>query len=136
MTSIKFKVWIGFAAVLVLVISAIVWWKYPNQLLKINVNEVVRIELFNGNNGILVEVADYEQIEKIVDNLNGISLVKDKFVKEFTGFAFSIEIFMNSGEIHTLTILSTNKVLDGSFICKTKNTAVDTEFLYELTARD
>jgi len=136
MTSIKFKVGIGLAAVLVLIIAAIVWWKYPTQLLKIDVNEVVRIELFNGNTGMLVEVSDYEQIEKIVSNLNGISLVKDKFVKEFTGFAFSIKIFMNSGEIHTLTILSTNKVLDGSFLCKTKNAAVDTESLYDLTARD
>ena len=58
--------------------SIVVWFNIPLDLMDLEHNEVMEIVVFNGNSGNATHITDKEQIQHIVENLNGVELKRSK----------------------------------------------------------
>ena len=70
----KKKIIILLSVVIILLIGIVVWFNIPLDLMDLDPNEVMEIVVFNGNSGKATHIIDKEQIQHIVENLNGVEV--------------------------------------------------------------
>lgn len=51
-----------------------VLWMFGEKKISLKLDEIKKIEIFNGNTGHSIIIQDKDEIEKIVNNLNGVSM--------------------------------------------------------------
>lgn len=86
----KKKIIILLSVVIILLIGIVVWFNIPLDLMDLDPNEVMEIVVFNGNSGNATHITDKEQIQHIVENLNGVEVKRSKPSLEYTGYAMII----------------------------------------------
>ena len=74
----KKKIIILLSVVIILLMGIVVWFNIPLDLMDLDPNEVMEIVVFNGNSGNATHITDKEQIQHIVENLNGVELKRSK----------------------------------------------------------
>ena len=70
----KKKIIILLSVVIILLMGIVVWFNIPLDLMDLDPNEVMEIVVFNGNSGNATHITDKEQIQHIVENLNGVEV--------------------------------------------------------------
>lgn len=70
----------------------VVWFNIPLDLMDLDPNEVMEIVVFNGNSGNATHITDKEQIQHIVENLNGVEVKRSKPSLGYMGYSFRVTI--------------------------------------------
>ena len=93
----KKKIIILLSVVIILLIGIVVWFNIPLDLMDLDPNEVMEIVVFNGNSGNATHITDKEQIQHIVENLNGVEVKRSKPSLGYTGYSFKVTIYLSDG---------------------------------------
>ena len=96
-TDMKKKVPLVLAVVLILVTGIAVWYHAQIDLMNLDPDEVMEIAVFNGSSGNTTQIKDREQIQHIIDDLNGIELKRSKLSVGYTGYSFQVTIYLSDG---------------------------------------
>ena len=113
------KKYIMLGIVVVLMVSAFIWWNVPTSFLaSVNANEIISIHVRNGNNGNSFEIESQEDILYIVDNIQKQSFEKD-------GFSL-----FNMGTLYTLSFYNADGKLISKFIVNSDDTIRKDPFFY------
>lgn len=96
-TGMKKKASLVLAAVLILVAGVAVWYHAQIDLMNLDPDEVMEIAVFNGSSGNTTQIKDREQIQHIIDDLNGIELKRSKLSVGYTGYSFQVTIYLSDG---------------------------------------
>ncbi len=100
------------------------WFNIPLDLMDLDPNEVMEIVVFNGNSGNATHITDKEQIQHIVENLNGVEVKRSKPSLEYTGYSFKVTIYLSDG----------NEAGDwNNFIINSDDTIRKDPFFYSVT---
>ena len=102
------------AALVVVIVSAAIWWNSPTYFLKRTTPEdISKIEVFNGNNGDSFEVIDSEDISFIVEHIQQVPMKKEKIAMGM-GTTYNLRFYDESGEEKEFFIInSKNSIRDG-----------------------
>lgn len=99
----------------------------------LEVGEAARIELRSGDDGVLVEVTDAEDIRHITDNINTLRFEKVRTGKEYTGKRYSVSWYgPDGGLMDEMLILGGNRVEYNGTYYDSIGATVDTAFLDRL----
>ena len=83
----KKKIIILLSVVIILLMGIVVWFNIPLDLMDLDPNEVMEIVVFNGNSGNATHITDKEQIQHIVENLNGVEVKRSKPSLGYMGYS-------------------------------------------------
>lgn len=92
------KIAIAVLAVVMLAISAVVWYRMPIDLMQLQPDDVLEIVVFDGSTGKATHIQQQAQIETIINSLNEVKLQRSKPSVGYTGFRFKITIYLNDGK--------------------------------------
>ena len=81
----------------VILLTGMIVWFIPLDLMDLDPNEVVEIVVFNGNSGNATHIADKEQIQHIVENLNDVEVKRSKPSVGYSGYGFKVTIYLSDG---------------------------------------
>ena len=81
----------------IFLVSFVVWYNAPIDLMSLECNEVLEIVVFNGNTGNVTHINDKEQIRHIIENLNGVELKRSKPSVGYSGYSFKTTIYLLDG---------------------------------------
>ena len=102
----------------------VVWFNIPLDLMDLDPNEVMEIVVFNGNSGNATHITDKEQIQHIVENLNGVEVKRSKPSLGYMGYSFKVTIYLSDG----------NEAGDwNNFIINSDDTIRKDPFFYSVT---
>jgi len=96
---------------ILLVILICVWWFVPSKMSRITPQEVLRIEIFNGNNGQEIAITERSEIEHIVNNINSISFRKSKISIGYMGYSFRTTIYKSNGHVYKTFIINSEDTI-------------------------
>ena len=117
----KKKIIILLSVVIILLMGIVVWFNIPLDLMDLDPNEVMEIVVFNGNSGNATHITDKEQIQHIVENLNGVEVKRSK---PSLGYSFKVTIYLSDG----------NEAGDwNNFIINSDDTIRKDPFFYSVT---
>lgn len=120
----KKKIAILLSAVVLLLIGAVVWFHIPLDLMDLEPNKVMEIVVFNGNSGNTTHITDEEQLQHIIENLNGIEVKRSKPSVGVMGYSFKVTIYLDDG----------NEADDwNNFIINSDDTIRKDPFFYSVT---
>lgn len=120
----KKKITILLSGVVLLLIGAVVWFHIPLDLMDLEPNEVMEIVIFNGNSGNTTHITDKEQLQHIIENLNGIEVKRSKPSAGIMGYSFKVTIYLADG----------NEAGDwNNFIINSEDTIRKDPFFYSVT---
>ena len=112
------------SAVVLLLIGAVVWFHIPLDLMDLEPNKVMEIVVFNGNSGNTTHITDEEQLQHIIENLNGIEVKRSKPSVDVMGYSFKVTIYLDDG----------NEADDWNhFIINSEDTIRKDPFFYSVT---
>ena len=86
----KKKIIILLPVVIILLMGIVVWFNIPLDLMDLDPNEVMEIVVFNGNSGNATHITDKEQIQHIVENLNGVEVKRSKPSLGYMGYSLKL----------------------------------------------
>ena len=93
------KKYIILGIVVVLLLSAFIWWNVPTSFLSsVNVNEITSIHVLNGNNGNAFDIESQEDILYIVDNIQKQSFEKDGVSLFRMGTLYTLSFYNGDGK--------------------------------------
>lgn len=120
----KKKIIILLSVVIILLMGIVVWFNIPLDLMDLDPNEVMEIVVFNGNSGNATHITDKEQIQHIVENLNGVEVKRSKPSLGYMGYSFKVTIYLSDG----------NEAGDwNNFIINSDDTIRKDPFFYSVT---
>lgn len=120
----KKKIAMLLSAVVLLLIGAVVWFHIPLDLMDLEPNKVMEIVVFNGNSGNTTHITDEEQLQHIIENLNGIEVKRSKPSVGVMGYSFKVTIYLDDG----------NEADDWNhFIINSEDTIRKDPFFYSVT---
>ena len=120
----KKKIIILLSVVIILLMGIVVWFNIPLDLMDLDPNEVMEIVVFNGNSGNATHIADKDQIQHIVENLNGVEVKRSKPSLGYSGYSFKLTIYLSDG----------NETDDwNNFIINSDDTIRKDPFFYSVT---
>ena len=120
----KKKIILLLSVVIILLMGIVVWFNIPLDLMDLDPNEVMEIVVFNGNSGNATHITDKEQIQHIVENLNGVELKRSKPSLGYMGYSFKVTIYLSDG----------NEAGDwNNFIINSDDTIRKDPFFYSVT---
>lgn len=118
---------------LVCVISAVIWYNSPAQLLRIDNDEVVSIYIFDGTQGKGANITAVDDINHIMDNLNFIEIKPTKLSLGYMGYGLRVKIFTKTGgssnAAKTFIINSEYDVRNDPFFYEVVHGTIDLQFL-------
>lgn len=113
------KKYIVLGIVVLLVVSAFVWWNVPTTFLtSVDANEIASINVRNGNNGTTFEIESREDILYIVEYIQKQSFEKD-----------GVSLF-KIGTLYTLSFYNGDEKLISKFIVNGDDTIRKDPFFY------
>jgi hypothetical protein len=94
----KRKLLIILSIISIVVISGVIWYISPLDLIQLNLEDVLEISIFDGNTGTSLHITEKEDITNIINNLNAVKLKSKKVSTGYTGYSFKTTIYLNNGE--------------------------------------
>lgn len=92
------KLLIILSIISIVVISGVIWYISPLDLIQLNPEDVLEISIFDGNTGTSLHITEKEDITYIINNLNVVKLKRKKVSTGYTGYSFKTTIYLNNGE--------------------------------------
>jgi len=83
----------------IIVIVGYICWSAPVHFLdSVNADDVLRVEVFNGNSGVYFTVENKKDISYIVSNIQNLSMKRDKVSLGYMGTLFKLKFYDVSGK--------------------------------------
>ncbi len=129
------KILIGFSLILVIGIGGFIWWNAPSQIIDIEPSEVSKISVFDGNTGESIAITDSTDIKHIINNLNMVSLKKEKISAGYTGYSYRIIVY-NDNVYEEFYINSNKSIRKDPFFYRDNSGEIDYTYIQELFEND
>ena len=114
-------------------IGGIIWWNVPSSLTNIKPYDVSRIEIFDGNTGTAITITKISDIEHIINNLNSVTLKKEKVSLGRMGYSFETTIYRANGKVYRKFIInSTDTIRNDPFFYKDSLSSIDYAYIRDL----
>ena len=132
------KKYIMLGIVLLLVVSALIWWSAPTTFLAtVNANEVTSIHVRNGSNGNSFEIESQEDILYIVDNIQKQSFEKDGVSLFHMGTLYTLSFYNGDGkQISEFIVNGDDTIRKDPFFYRTNSGGLQTIVDYLNTLED
>jgi len=134
------KVFIIPILVIVIVAVAFKWWSMPIHFLsKVESNDIMRIDVFNGNTGKHFVIEDYENINKITSSIQEIPMKKSKISVAYMGTLFELKFINTEGkQVDKLIVNHYDTIRKDPFIYKgpSNNICLDLLIFIESTIEE
>ena len=114
-----------------------VLWMFGEKKFSLKLEEIKKIEIFNGNTGHSIIIQDKDEIEKIVNNLNGVSMrwKEVSFLK--LGYSLKFSVYNEKGKmVKSFIINSEDCVRKTFFSYKVIKGKLNYEYFYELVEKN
>ncbi len=124
---------IGICLIVVSIIGGLIWWNIATSITNIPPTEVSKIEIFDGNTGKSVVITDATNIEHIIENLNAVSIKKEKVSLGYMGYSFRTTIYKTDGTVYKKFIInSSNTIRKDPFFYRVSSESIDYNYIQEL----
>jgi len=95
----KKKLAISVAVIVIIVIMGYIWWSSPVQFLdSVNADDVLRVEVFNGNSGEGFIIENKNDISYIVSNIQNITMKREKVSFGYMGYGYRLKFYNGNGK--------------------------------------
>jgi hypothetical protein len=128
------KILLGILCVIAAIfIGGLIWWNRESSIMNISSEKVSKIEIFDGGTGKEITITDSANIKQIVDNLNSVSLKKDKLSLGYIGYSFRTTIYKANGNVYKqFMINSNNTIRKAPFFYRDSSESIDYDYLKAL----
>ena len=110
-----------------------IWWLIPSKMIRINPQDVLKINIFNGNNGKEIVITERSEIEHIINNIKSISFRKGKISIGYMGYSFRTTIYKSNGSVYkTFIINSKDTIRKDPFFYKDSTGSIDYNYIKDL----
>jgi hypothetical protein len=110
-----------------------VWWLVPSKMVRINPEDVLKIKIFNGNNGKEIVITERSEIDHIINNIKSISFRKGKISIGYMGYSFRTTIYKSNGSVYkTFIINSEDTIRKDPFFYRDSTGSIDYNFIKDL----
>lgn len=125
----KSKVMIIFLAI----VMGVIWWNAPSTLINIKPSDVSKIEIFDGNTGTAITITEISDVEHIINNLNTVTLTKEKISLGYMGYSFNTTIYRANGKVYRKFIINSNNTIrKDPFFFKDNLSSIDYDYIRDL----
>ncbi|MTI79532.1 MAG: hypothetical protein FH758_01420 [Firmicutes bacterium] len=129
----KNKELIGICVIVFIIIGSLIWWNVATSIIKIPPSEVSKIEIFDGNTGKEAIITDVTDIEHIIENLNAVSIKKEKISLGYMGYSFRTTIYKTDGTVYKKFIInSSNIIRKDPFFYQVRSESIDYNYIQKL----
>lgn len=116
-----------------LFISITLWLNLPTHITNISPSEVSKIDIRDGSNGKTTSIESRPEIEHIIDNLNNVSLKKDRLSIGYVGWSFNLKIYKGNGKLYKEFVINSDEyVRKDPFFYKDSSKSIDYEYIKKL----
>jgi hypothetical protein len=130
---IKNKLMIILCLVIFINICGIIWWNVPGSLTNIKPSDVSKIGIFDGNTGTAITITKISDIEHIINNLNAVTLKKEKVSLGRMGYSFKTTIYKANGKVYREFIInSSDTIRNDPFFYKNSLSSIDYAYIRDL----
>jgi hypothetical protein len=131
------KVFIGVCIMIVIIIGCFIWWNAPCSITDIAPSDVSKISIFDGNTGNSITITNATDIEHIIQNLNMISLNKEKISIGYMGYSYRTTVYKVNGNVYKEFIInSSGTIRMDPFFYRDSSESIDYKFIQELFDKD
>lgn len=117
----------------VIIISGLIWWNVTSSITNIAPSEVSKIEIFDGNTGEITKITDETEIKHIIENLNSVSIKKERISLGYMGYSFRTTIYKSNGVVYKKFIInSSNTIRKDPFFYRDSLNSIDYNYIQEL----
>lgn len=119
---------------LILAISDILFcWNAPSSIINIPPSEVSKVEIFNGTTGKSIVITEKTEIRHIIENLNTVSLKKEKISLGYMGYYFRTTIYKLDGNVYKKFIINSNNTIRKDlFFYRDSSASIDFDYIQQL----
>ncbi len=122
---------------MVIVIGCLIWWNAPCSITDIAHSDVSKINIFDGNTGNSITITNATDIEHIIQNLNMISLRKEKISIGYTGYSYRTTVYKINGDVYKKFIINSGDTIRmDPFFYRDSSESIDYKFIQELFDKD
>lgn len=120
----------------IVIFVSIIWWNAPSSLINIKPSEVSKIVIFDGNTGNSITITKISDIEHIINNLNAVTLKKEKISLGYMGYSFKTTIYRSDGRIYKKFIINSNNTIrKDPFFYKDNASSIDYKYIKDLITK-
>lgn len=131
----KWIKWVAIGVPVILLLAFALTY-VPHKVVSIEPSKVSKITIFDGNSGNETVINDKNHIHNIITNLNDVTFQKGKPSFGYMGYSFRTTIFDDKGkEMKELTINSSDTIRYNGFFYKSKENAINYNFIEELVSK-
>ena len=126
-----------FLVIALAVVAVCLWYFSPVRFLQgLKDNEVASISVFVGSTGKQMVISDREEINKVVSNIQSLSMKRSGFSFNYVGFSFSLTFKDKDGNaIDSIGINGKDTIRDSRFFYKCESGEICFDYLLELADR-
>ncbi len=87
------------AVLIVIIVMMSIWWSSPVYFLKdVHANDVLKVEVFNGNSGEYFTIENEDDISYLVSNIQQTTLKRNKLSLGYMGTLFQLKFYDVKGK--------------------------------------
>ena len=105
------KIVLGLVCLALVVTSGVLWWNMTFPLIDIPASEVSKIEIFSGYTGTATTIVERDSIERLIGNLNSVTVRKEKVSLGYLGFGYRITLYRSNDRVYRAFIVNTNDTI-------------------------
>ncbi|MFO8193050.1 MAG: hypothetical protein R6U08_09900 [Bacillota bacterium] len=118
--------------ILIIIAGGLFWWHAPVNMTHIEPEEVSKIKIFDGNTGKPTIIIEPDDIKHIIENLNKVSLKKEKISMGYMGYSFRVTIYIGDNIYKEFYINSEDTIRKDPFFYHDISRSIDYDFIKEL----
>lgn len=102
---------LGLVIVLIALATGILWYIYPKTFIDVNYNDVLKIDVMDGNTGVNFTITKQGDIKHIVENIKAIPMKKEGLSIFNMGYGLELRFFgVDENELDSF-IINSNDVI-------------------------
>jgi hypothetical protein len=116
------------------VILGYIWWSLPVHFLdNVNANDVLSIEVFNGNSGENFTIENIDDISYIVSNIQNLAMERENVSIGYMGYSFRLKFYNNNDKkIDEFIVNSYSTIRKDPFFYKNTSGKLCVDYLNDL----
>ena len=129
----KKRLFIKICFILVFVFGGFIWYNVPCSITNIAPSEVSEIEILDGNTGKSISITNAIDIEHIINNINMVSLKKEKISLLNTGYSYRIKVYKVNRDVYKEFIINSNNTIrKDPFFYRDSTNSIDYNYIQKL----
>lgn len=118
------------------VLLGLVFFNSPKKLLKIDIKDVVKITIFNGNTGDKIDIVNRATINDIISNLNSVTIQRKSWALGHMGYRYKIELLGKKSKLKTFIVNSDTVVRKDLYYYDVVKGDIDIDYIASLFANE